>query len=211
MMRRYLVATLALAAVASTAAGSVFAGDDTDQTLRRMGEGATRLTARIVEKPLNLKSLLASSPGEPTPFEHSSGYFKLNRTKSAEMFYFYFKSRSTTPSKDPVVLWMTGGPGCSSELAVFYENGPVSFFLCSFIRAIRLTSCFIYSTASPPNSSSPSPSTAGTPSATSCTSTSPINTGFSYSDDPSDAVHDEAKVADDMVQFLAEFVQVRFF
>ena len=39
----------------------------------------------------------------------------------------------------------------------------------------------------------------------------PINTGFSYSDDPSDAVHDEAKVADDMVQFLAEFVQVRFF
>lgn len=143
MMRRYLVATLALAAVASMAAGSVFAGDDTDQTLRRMGEGATRLTARIVEKPLNLKSLLASSPGEPTPFEHSSGYFKLNRTKSAEMFYFYFKSRSTTPSKDPVVLWMTGGPGCSSELAVFYENGPVSFFLCSFIRAIRLTSCFV--------------------------------------------------------------------
>jgi hypothetical protein len=35
----------------------------------------------------------------------------------------------------------------------------------------------------------------------------PINTGFSYSDDPSDAVHDEAKVADDMIQFLAEFVQ----
>ena len=25
-----------------------------------------------------------------------------------------------------VVLWMTGGPGCSSELAVFYENGPYS-------------------------------------------------------------------------------------
>jgi len=23
-----------------------------------------------------------------------------------------------------VVLWMTGGPGCASELAVFYENGP---------------------------------------------------------------------------------------
>ena len=211
MMRRYLVATLALAAVASAAAGSVFAGDDTDQTLRRMGEGATRLTARIVEKPLNLKSLLASSPGEPTPFEHSSGYFKLNRTKSAEMFYFYFKSRSTTPSKDPVVLWMTGGPGCSSELAVFYENGPVSFFLCSFIRAIRLTSCFIYSTASPPNSSSPSPQHGWDTVSNLVYVDQPINTGFSYSDDPSDAVHDEAKVADDMVQFLAEFVQVRFF
>jgi serine carboxypeptidase-like clade 4 len=22
------------------------------------------------------------------------------------------------------VLWMTGGPGCASELALFYENGP---------------------------------------------------------------------------------------
>jgi hypothetical protein len=27
------------------------------------------------------------------------------------------------PDNAPVVLWMTGGPGCSSELAVFFENG----------------------------------------------------------------------------------------
>jgi carboxypeptidase C (cathepsin A) len=23
-------------------------------------------------------------------------------------------------------MWLTGGPGCSSEVAVFYENGPFS-------------------------------------------------------------------------------------
>ena len=38
------------------------------------------------------------------------------------MFYFFFESRNS--KKDPVVIWLTGGPGCSSELAVFFENGP---------------------------------------------------------------------------------------
>lgn len=38
------------------------------------------------------------------------------------LFYFFFESRGG--SDDPVVLWLTGGPGCSSELALFYENGP---------------------------------------------------------------------------------------
>jgi carboxypeptidase C (cathepsin A) len=40
------------------------------------------------------------------------------------MFYFFFESRGKKKEDDPVVIWLTGGPGCSSELAVFYENGP---------------------------------------------------------------------------------------
>lgn len=38
------------------------------------------------------------------------------------MFYFFFESRGS--KEDPIVIWLTGGPGCSSELAVFFENGP---------------------------------------------------------------------------------------
>lgn len=38
------------------------------------------------------------------------------------MFYLFFESRHS--KSDPVVIWLTGGPGCSSELALFYENGP---------------------------------------------------------------------------------------
>ena len=40
-------------------------------------------------------------------------------------FYWFFESRSA-PATDPVLLWMTGGPGCSSEVALFGENGPCS-------------------------------------------------------------------------------------
>jgi len=39
------------------------------------------------------------------------------------MFYWLFESRHN-PSTAPLVIWLTGGPGCSSELALFTENGP---------------------------------------------------------------------------------------
>lgn len=40
------------------------------------------------------------------------------------MFFWLFPSRQN-PDKDPLIIWLTGGPGCSSELAIFFENGPM--------------------------------------------------------------------------------------
>jgi len=44
-----------------------------------------------------------------------------------DIFYWMFQSRRETASTDPLVLWLTGGPGCASEVALFYENGPYQF------------------------------------------------------------------------------------
>lgn len=53
--------------------------------------------------------------------KQQSGYFD---TPSGDgIFYWYFESRGD-PSKDPVVVWLNGGPGCSSLEAVIVENGP---------------------------------------------------------------------------------------
>ena len=42
------------------------------------------------------------------------------------MFYWVFESHADTTT-DPLVMWLTGGPGCASEVALFYENGPFKF------------------------------------------------------------------------------------
>ena len=45
-------------------------------------------------------------------------------TETSDLFYWLFPSRND-PDNDPLVIWLTGGPGCSSELAIFFENGPM--------------------------------------------------------------------------------------
>ncbi|GBF95389.1 serine carboxypeptidase-like enzyme [Raphidocelis subcapitata] len=118
------------------------------------------------------------------PPKRMAGYFKLNRTHDAHMFYLYYGSRGRR--SDPVVLWMTGGPGCSSEIAVFYENGP-------YHLSKNLT---LYDNPWGWDAA-----------AHVIFVDQPINTGFSWSDDPRDSVSREGVVSADMLDFLQEFFE----
>ena len=53
-----------------------------------------------------------------------SGYVHLDKS-SKEIHYTYIKSTAAESNGDePLIVWFTGGPGCSSMLAMFQENGP---------------------------------------------------------------------------------------
>lgn len=146
-------------------------------------QGIRSSDGRLVMNRLNVTTpKLGPVEGLQEP-QRYSGYFKLNRTYDAHMFFFYFSARNA-PETAPVVLWMTGGPGCSSELAVFFENGPFTITKDLELEETEygwdVNSHMIYVDQ-------------------------PINTGFSYSEDDRDRCYDEVCVANDMLDFLVEF------
>jgi carboxypeptidase C (cathepsin A) len=56
------------------------------------------------------------------PTDSYSGYLEVNENKS---LHYVFIESENDPSKDPVLIWFNGGPGCSSMLAFTQENGPI--------------------------------------------------------------------------------------
>lgn len=52
-----------------------------------------------------------------------AGYFTVNKKYNSNTFFWFFPSESNYLN-DPVVLWLQGGPGATSLIGLFTENGP---------------------------------------------------------------------------------------
>ena len=49
-------------------------------------------------------------------------YVGVDENEDVQLFYYFIKSESD-PDHDPLMLWITGGPGCSSISGLLYEIG----------------------------------------------------------------------------------------
>ncbi|KAH9624815.1 hypothetical protein KSS87_018131 [Heliosperma pusillum] len=141
-----------------------------------------KLDERLVEKWFKFPNFYDASGISVEDLGHHAGYYQIEHSHDARMFYFFFESRRS--KEDPVVIWLTGGPGCSSELALFYENGP--FKIANNLSLVwneygwDQVSNLIYVDQ-------------------------PIGTGFSYSSNRRDIRHDEEGVSSDLYDFLQAF------
>ncbi|CAL5428331.1 unnamed protein product [Camellia sinensis] len=68
-------------------------------------------------------ALVTQVPGfnDTFPSKHYSGYVTIDEVHGKKLFY-YFVLPEAKPSSDPVVLWLNGGPGCSSFDGFVYEH-----------------------------------------------------------------------------------------
>ncbi|KAL3730243.1 hypothetical protein ACJRO7_027276 [Eucalyptus globulus] len=74
------------------------------------------------------QTVVKSLPGLPgdLPFYLETGYIGVGEWEDVQLFYYFVKSERS-PKDDPLVLWLTGGPGCSALSAILYEIGPFTF------------------------------------------------------------------------------------
>ncbi|CAA7016209.1 unnamed protein product [Microthlaspi erraticum] len=102
------------------------------------------------------------------PFELETGYIGVGEAEEDQMFYYFIKSERN-PKEDPLLVWLTGGPGCSSFSGLVYENGPLAFKVEAYNGSIPSLVSTTYSWTKVANI---------------IYLDQPVGTGFSYSRNP---------------------------
>ncbi|CAK9315096.1 unnamed protein product [Citrullus colocynthis] len=145
-----------------------------------------------LDTPLRQQELdrIAGLPGQnfEVNFAHYSGYITVNEDSGRALFYWFFEATEDSASK-PLVLWLNGGPGCSSigygeaeEIGPFHINADgKSVYLNPYSWNEVANVLFLES---------------------------PVGVGFSYSNTSSDLVNNgDKRTAEDSLTFLLKWFE----
>lgn len=136
-------------------------------------------------------ALVTNIPGfnGTLPSKHYAGFVTVDENHGRRLYY-YFVASERSPSKDPVVLWLNGGPGCSSFDGFVYEHGPFNFEKGKTYGSLPTLHLNQYSWSKVSNI---------------IYLDSPAGVGLSYSENTSDYVTGDIKTALDSHTFLLKW------
>ncbi|XP_057514159.1 serine carboxypeptidase-like 40 isoform X2 [Actinidia eriantha] len=79
----------------------------------------------LPQEGLKERDRIEKLPGQPTvEFSHYGGYVTVNES-TGKAFYYYFAEAQKSHHSLPLLLWLNGGPGCSSlAYGAMQEHGP---------------------------------------------------------------------------------------
>lgn len=134
------------------------------------------------------EDMVVKLPGQPpVGFKQYAGYVDVD-VKAGRSLFYYFVEADKNPEKQPLTLWLNGGPGCSSvgggaftELGPFYPRGDG--------RSLRINS-MSWNKAS-----------------NLLFVESPVGVGWSYSNTSSDYIRGDASTAKDMYIFMMKWYE----
>ncbi|XP_021750321.1 serine carboxypeptidase-like 10 isoform X2 [Chenopodium quinoa] len=134
--------------------------------------------------------IVKSVPGFPgiLPFYLETGYVGVGDNEEVQLFYYFIKSERDY-ERDPLMVWLTGGPGCSALSGLVLEIGPLIF---------NTSACNWHSEA-PTFQLNPS---SWTKIANIIFLDSPVGTGFSYATNPEGYYSDDITSSRHIYQFL---------
>uniref|UniRef100_A0A023GNB6 Carboxypeptidase n=1 Tax=Amblyomma triste TaxID=251400 RepID=A0A023GNB6_AMBTT len=113
-----------------------------------------------------------------------AGYITLNKQFNSNLFFWFAPSMSD-PENAPVVMWLQGGPGTTSMMGFFNENGPYYLSDDGENAAFReLTWAQRYSMLYVDQ---------------------PVGTGYSFTADEAGYARNQTDVGRDMLEFLQQF------
>ncbi|KAK8606914.1 hypothetical protein V6N13_052667 [Hibiscus sabdariffa] len=135
-------------------------------------------------------SVVNSLPGfnASLPFKLETGYIGVD---DSEFFYSFIESERN-PVEDPLLLWITGGPGCSSLSGFFFEIGPLRFNMVEYNGSLPTFFLNPY---------------AWTKVSSIIFLDAPVGTGFSYSTTPEGFKTGDMKHAISCYKFLMKWLE----